>query len=480
MELTPIYSALKEYLKKDYLRLHMPGHIGGRGIEAEELREFAKIDLTEIPGMDDFHMPHGVIESSKKLLSEAFGASESFFLVNGASSGIHCMIMALCQDSDKIIVPRNAHRSFFGAMVLSGAMPIYLPLEFEKETGLAITVKSDSVLEIIEDNLGAKAVCITSPNFYGSTIHLEPISQCLKQVKIPFLVDEAHGSHFPFHPAYPKPALKEGADAVVNGFHKSLAVINQGAALHLGADFPAKDKLVLYHSLLSTTSPSYPLLASIELARCFMEQRGEEYLEKALQLSIKYKREINQIYGFYLLDEKILKIPGVATIDPLKLAIYISDLSINGYEIAAILREEYKIQVELEDYNIILAMFSFLHEEEDWRRLYFALEEISQKYQDGGKRKIKVEVPPSTYVQISPRMAVQAQKRTLPLKQCKDMLAGEILAVYPPGVPCLLPGELITQEIIDYIEYLKKTGAYVQGAEDKELNSLKVIELANY
>jgi lysine decarboxylase len=299
-----------------------------------------------------------------------------------------------------------------------------------------------------------------------------------KKKNIPLLVDEAHGGHFPFHPAYPESALFQGADGVVNGLHKTLPVLNQGAVLHVGADLLKQDSVRQAYSLLTTTSPSYLILASIELARSRMEEEGESLLERALGLSLKYQQKISEIPGITCISQRLQNLSGVVGVDPLKVGVSVQDLCISGDELAHLLRTDYQIQVELSDPGLVLAMFSMFHTEEDWERFYAAVKVLASKYYAPSLPHLQVPCPPTPRVGISPRQAFFAAKRRCKIVESKGLLAGEMVAAYPPGIPCLLPGEIITAEIVDYLEYLTMTHAHIHGLVDAAQNSIQVIDAA--
>ncbi len=475
-ELTPIYSALKAYIEEENLRLHMPGHSGGLGCLAKDLKAVAALDLTEVPGLDDLHLPLQAIKSARSLLARAFGAGESFFSVNGATSGIHALFLALLSDDAEVIIPRNAHRSFYGGMVLSGARPVYLPVRPAPGLGVTLANHIDDISFLLEKNPEVKGVFICNPSYFGTSSDLDSIAALLTEKGKLFLVDEAHGGHFYFHPAYPRPALDSGADAVVNGLHKTLPVLNQGACLHLAKGFAEGERVATAWSLLTTTSPSYPILASIDLARQLMVEEGFSLLEQARFLARDYKKRISRIKGLHCFEEEELTaLPGVAGVDPLKLWISIPGLIIDGIKVAEILRKRYQIQVELAAPGYILAMMSIFHLKEDWERLYRALHELAGIYQTDDPISLKEAIPPLPAMVLTPREACLAKKGILPLEECRGAVAGEIIAVYPPGIPCLVPGELIDDTMLDYLYYLKKTGQRIQGVRDPSLNYVKII-----
>jgi arginine decarboxylase len=473
-EATPIYTALQQYAGKDFLRLHMPGH-AGKGIKQEELHSLAAVDLTEIPGLDDLHLPTGVIKESQELLARAFGAVKSYFLVNGATSGVHALFLALNKEGNQVLLPRNAHRSFYGGLVLSGAVPVYIPVQVETELGIALAVSAEDVNCLLISNPDVNSVFISSPSYYGTGCDIAGIAAITSSHNKLLLVDEAHGAHFAFSPFYPRPALENGADAAVNGLHKTLPVLNQGACLHLSVRLAGDLRIAKTLSLLTTTSPSYPILASIELARRFMEEKGESLLEKSYQLSTEYRQKINTIAGLSCCEQELQAVNGVMGLDPLKILVSVRGSALNGYQFAALLRERYDIQVELEAHNFILAMFSIFHDRNDWEKFYQALQSIAITYPGRGRTWSKVELPPMPPMLLSPRQAFMASCHQVPVKDALNRVAAEMIAVYPPGIPCILPGELINQEMMDYIIYLGKSGARIQGPQDPSLQYINVI-----
>jgi lysine decarboxylase len=462
-------------MEEKNLRLHVPGHIGGKGTLAPELEALAGLDITEVPGLDDLHMAQGIIEEARQLLARACGARDSLFLLNGATSGLHALFMSI-GDGERVMIPRNAHRSFYGGMVLSGAMPVYIPCELEPELGIALAVREEEVDNILCQNNDVGAVLIASPSYYGTCCDIDGIATVVRHWEKMLLVDEAHGAHFPFHPLYPNSALKDGANAVVNGLHKTWPVLTQGACLHMGEGFKNHGRLLAAYSLITTTSPSYPLMASIDLARDFMEREGTGCLDRSLELSREFKSRMDKIPGIRCYGDELLQNSGVNAIDPLKVLIGVQGLSITGYMVAHLLREEHHIQVELEDQNLILAMFSFLHVREDWELFHLALNEIALRYPSQSIHKSQIYKAPQPHIILSPRQAFFAGAKRVKLANSRGRVAGEMVAAYPPGIPCLVPGELITDEVWDYLHYLKQIGARIQGPEEPNLEYIKVIE----
>lgn len=451
----------------------MPGHAGRKEAFPQAFREVISCDLTEIAGLDDLHGPAGPIRAAQVLLAQAFGAKASYFLVNGATSGIHSLFLGLGSGA-KVLVPRNAHRSFYAGMVLSGADPVYIPCQTD-QMGLALAVGETQIAELLEAHEDVAAAFLVSPTYYGTTCCLSRIIKLLKNRDIPLLVDEAHGGHFYFSPHYPKTALSQGADAVINGLHKTLPVLTQGACLHLGKTDLAPVNFEKAHSLLTTTSPSYLIMASIDLARAWMEEHGRRALDRALQLSQDYHRKINGIKGINTLSQELM-IKGVEAVDPLKIMVSVQGLAIDGYSVSRLLREKFHIQVEWESSQAVLAMMSIFHDQEDWGRLFKALRQIAKQV---GYRPVSLNnnlSMPLPQVHMSPRDAFFASKRAVPLKDSLNHIAGEMVVPYPPGIPCLLPGERITPEIYGYLRQMIKDRVRLQGPTSPSLDKINIID----
>jgi lysine decarboxylase len=451
----------------------MPGHAGRKDAFPPSFQGIIDFDLTEISGLDDLHWPSGPIKAGQELMARAFGASSSYFLVNGASSGIHSFFLGLGQNA-KIMVSRNAHSSFFAGMVFSGANPVYIPCQVNDD-GLALAVTEEKITTLLEKHADVDAVALVSPSYYGTTCHIADIAALLKNRKIPLMVDEAHGGHFYFHPEYPRTALSGGADVVINGLHKTLPVLTQGACLHIGESCPSPDRFVRACSLLTTTSPSYLIMASIDLARDWMECHGQEALERALGLSRYYRNKINSIRGIRCLSQELM-VTGVEAIDPLKILISVQGLAEDGFAVSKRLRDDWNIEVEWKSQDIILAMMSIFHDHEDWERLYQAIYRISRHIgcKSPAARTATPQLP-APQVQMSPREAYFAAKTAVPLKDSVGKISGEMVVPYPPGIPCLLPGEIVSPEIYIYMVELINTGSHVQGL-DPDLDKIRIID----
>ncbi len=471
----PLYSALCSYREENNILLHMPGHQGGRAFSPPELRAVAAIDFTEVDGLDDLHHPQGVLAEAQELAARAWGADRSFFLVNGATSGIHSLMLSLGKDAE-VLVPRNMHRSLLGGMILSGVRPIFADCIQDPESGIALSVDPLEIKRRLDASSNIAGVFIESPTYYGTVSQIGKIAVMLNDRQVPLMVDGAHGGHFAFHPDLPKPALALGAKACVHGLHKNLPVMTQGGILHVQDDFPFLANVIAAYDLLTTTSPSYPLMASIDVGRAIMEEQGRALLENALEWSESCRSEINRIYGLRCRGKEFLGERGVAGYDPLKILIEIRGLDISGFELMSIMRKEYGIQLEMAGENHMLAMFSAFNTEEEWQALPLSLSDaVSGIASKGEATAMLTPVPPRTVLAITPREAFFSTQKTVMIKESTGLIAAEMVAAYPPGIPCLIPGEIISPEVVEYLEYLRRIKASVHGLQDPCLNLIRVV-----
>nr|WP_274600950.1 aminotransferase class I/II-fold pyridoxal phosphate-dependent enzyme [Clostridium yunnanense] len=475
-----MFDALMEYVDRDTIPFHVPGHKKGVGID-EEFKNFIgenpfKIDVTVFKLVDSLHHPTGPIKKAQELAADAYGSDASFFSIHGTSGAIQAMIMSVVSQGDKIIVPRNVHKSITAGIILSGAVPIFMQPELDKKLGIAHGVTPATVKRVLEENKDAKAVLIINPTYYGVATAIKEIADIVHSYDIPLIVDEAHGPHLKFNEKLPMSAMEAGADICAQSTHKIIGALTQCSLLQVKSNYidPARVQQVL--NLLQTTSPSYILMASLDCARRQIALSGEELLDKTIDLANYARTEINKINGFYCFGEEILGRPGVVALDPTKITITCRDLGITGYELDMILSNKYHIQMELSDLYSVLAVGSFGDTKESIDKLLQALREISDEYSSKGKvRPDFLDIPSIPESVLIPRDAFNSKKESILLRESIGKVSGEFLLAYPPGIPLLCPGEIITEEIIKYVEELKEVGLYVQGTEDSKVEYIKVV-----
>lgn len=473
---TPLFNAVKKYVDDNVIPFHVPGHKHGAGLA--EFSEYIgnKAFHMDVNGMDDLdyiNNPTGAILEAEKLLANAYGAQSSFFLVNGSTSGIQAMILSTCKPGSKIILPRNAHKSTIGGIILSGAVPVYVQPEINMELGIATGVSTDSIKEALKKHPHADAVFIINPTYYGITSNLKSIVRLAHQKSMTVLVDEAHGAHMPFHDEFPLTAMEAGADMSTVSLHKTGGSLTQSSALLL-KDSSDTEKVSQVLNLTYTSSASYLLLCSLDIARKQLFVNGKELLEETLSLARWARKEINNINGLYAFGKEITGSPGCFDFDETKLVINVSQLGLSGYKVESILRKDYNIQVEMSDLYNILAMVTIGDCKENLIQLVNALKNIEQKC-DKTKQKIKIELPDNPEMIISPRDAFYSTKKSVGIVESVNEIAGEMIMAYPPGIPVIVPGERITKDVIDYIKKLKEENCQLQGMADPQLSFIRIL-----
>ncbi|WP_223066427.1 aminotransferase class I/II-fold pyridoxal phosphate-dependent enzyme [Paenibacillus caui] len=479
---TPLFTALKNHAAGDPVQFHIPGHKKGIGMD-EEFRTFIgdnalSIDLINIAPLDDLHQPTGVIEEAQKLAADAFGSDFTFFSVQGTSGAIMTMIMSVCSPGDKIIVPRNIHKSVMSAIIFAGAKPVFVSPAQDHNLGIDHGITTSSVSRALKRHPDAKGVLVINPTYFGVVAHLEEIVELAHSHHIPVLVDEAHGVHIHFHEDLPASAMQAGADMAATSVHKLGGSMTQSSILNVntknGLVNPQRIQTII--SMLTTTSTSYILLASLDAARRNLALNGHEMLNNALQLANYARDEINKIEGLYSFGKEILGGEATYGLDPTKVTIHVRHLGITGYETENWLREHYNIEVELSDMYNILCLITPGDTRESVDTLIIALRELSRTfYKVGEVKELIVKTPEIPQLSLIPRDAFYADTEVIPFRESAGRIIAEFIYVYPPGIPILLPGEVITQENIDYIVDHVEVGLPVKGPEDRNINNVKVI-----
>ena len=477
---TPIFSVLKDvYAARKVIPFHVPGHKQGLGVE-KEFYDFMgpnpfKIDVTIFEMVDGLHSPKSHIKRSLELAADAYGAKESFFCINGTSGAIQTMIMSAVKAGDKILVPRNTHKSVNAGVILSGAQPIYMTPEIDVENGIAHGVSPETVERTLRENPDAAAVLIINPTYYGVATDLREIVRIVHEYDIPLLVDEAHGPHLRFSKELPISAMEAGADACAQSTHKLIGAMTQGSMLHIQGDRLNGGNIRQILSLLQTTSPSYILLASLDCARKQIALEGKELIKKSIDRANYLRKEINKIDGFKCFGVEILDGMGKHSFDPTKISVSAKDLGYTGYQLERIFVDKYNIQPELSDFYNMLLVTSYADADENIEKVISAIKDISSKtevHKSVVSFKNIPEIPEG--VQI-PRESFFSEKTRMLIKESIGFISGEFIMAYPPGIPIICPGERITEEIIDYVEDLKIAGLSVQGLEDSNLEYINVI-----
>ncbi|TYQ15329.1 UNVERIFIED_CONTAM: arginine decarboxylase [Acetivibrio alkalicellulosi] len=474
---TPLFDAVKKYVDSKVVPFHVPGHKQGAGLS--EFREYIgeramQMDANGMEELDFANNPTSVIFESEKLLAQAFGAQSAYFLVNGTTAGVQAMIMSACEPGDKIIIPRNAHKSTIGGIILSGVIPVYLQPEVNDKLGIAMGISEDSLKKAIKENPHAKAVFLINPTYYGVVSDLKSLVRIAHRHEMSVLVDEAHGAHMCFHDDFPLTAMEVGADMSAASIHKTAGSMTQSSVLLLRGSMISPEKVKQVLNLTYTTSASYLLMCSLDVARKQLAISGSELLENALNLARMARDEINKIEGLYAFGKELIGTPGVYDFDETKLGINVAGLGFTGYEMETKLRNEYNIQIELSDMCNILAIISIGDSEKSITALINALKDIASKTEIREHKNYHITLQNPRMI-VSPRDAFYSPKKKVPLDKSVGEISGEMVMAYPPGIPVICMGERITEEIVDYIKLLKEQKCQMQGTADPFIDYIMVL-----
>ncbi|EUC80908.1 Orn/Lys/Arg decarboxylase, major domain protein [Streptococcus sp. CM6] len=473
----PIYEALVKLRKKRIVPFDVPGHKRGRGNpELVELlgEKCVGIDVNSMKPLDNLGHPISIIRDAEELAADAFGAAHAFLMIGGTTSSVQTMILSTCKAGDKIILPRNVHKSAINALVLCGAIPIYIEMSVDPKIGIALGLENDRVAQAIKKHPDAKAILINNPTYYGICSDLKGLTEMAHEAGMLVLVDEAHGAHLHFTDKLPLSAMDAGADMAAVSMHKSGGSLTQSSLLLVGDQMnPEYVRQII--NLTQSTSASYLLMASLDISRRNLALRGKESFEKVIELSEYARREINAIGGYYAYSKELIDGVSVCDFDVTKLSVYTQGIGLTGIEVYDLLRDEYDIQIEFGDIGNILAYISIGDRIQDIERLVGALADIKRLYSRDGKDLIAGEYIQPELV-LSLQEAFYSERKSLTLDESVGQVCGEFVMCYPPGIPILAPGERITREIVDYIQFAKERGCSLQGTEDPEVNHINVIK----
>lgn len=451
---TPYVDAIKEYVSTDVTPFDVPGHHMGNIVNnATKLfgREVFRCDLNAPIGLDTLGNPKGVIYESSCYLAEACHADEAFFLINGTSGGIIAMIMTAVKANEKIILPRNVHKSIINALILSGAVPEYVMPEIDGELGIANQPSLAQWKQAILKNPSAKAVFVINPTYFGAVGPLREIVKFAHAHHKAVLVDEAHGAHYYFHSSFsPISAMDAGADMSSASFHKTAGSLTQSSVLLLKNGFFKREDVQKTLNILNTTSPSGLLIASVDAARSFMASKeGLAAMDATYELAKYVRAKIAKIPGFINEDKTHFLAHGSFDYDETKLVIGLGRLDIDGFELYHLLKEKYNIQVELAETNEILCIFSIGTKKKHVDNLVSALKEISKNhYLKTKAKKERIFESSFPFMIIRPRAAFHAPGKIVGIEECEGEISKEQVMMYPPGIPMIVPGEVWSRELV--------------------------------
>lgn len=489
---TPIIDALQEWVDKSHAPFYTPGHKRGVGMNRILTDQWGAAvfgwDLPELPGLDNLQAPAGVIAQAQALAAEVFGAQQTWFLVNGSTTGVIAAILATCGEGDKIILPRNIHSSAIAGIIHAGAVPIFIAPEYDQELDLAHGVTPAAVKFALEQHPDAKAVMVVYPTYYGSGGDLAAIAETVHGYQIPLLVDEAHGAHFSFHPDLPPAALTMGADLTVQSTHKLLGSLTQSAMLHVNSNLIDVDSIGRSLRLLQSTSPSYLLLASLDAARHQLALHGRELMSETIELARIARSKIAQIDKIHVF-ELDTPTPGCKYLDPTRLTVTVTGLNLTGFAADEILTEQLGVVAELPSMRHLTFIISLGNRQSDIDRLVWGLTELATNYAQNTPLNLGSILPWSGYTAhladfprvltkmiMTPRQADRSPQCRVTIDQSIGKISAESICPYPPGIPVLIPGEIITAEVIDYLQQIFDLGGEITGGSDPNLETIRVVD----
>lgn len=478
----PLVNGVGNYMKENNISFCMPGHKNGRGFlrtkEGKKLYEnFIIGDITEVDGVDNLHNAEGIIKESQELLSKLYGSIKSYFLVNGSTSGNLAMIFSSFNEGDKVIVERNCHRSILNGIIMKKLKPIYIKNYIDDQYNAPFSIDEEHFSSVISKNKDAKGIIITYPNYYGICTDLKKIISTAKKYNMKVLVDSAHGAHFGVNSTLPENAVKLGADMVVMSAHKTLPSLTQTAYLHVG-EGADREKTEFYVSALLSTSPSYMFMNSMDYARFYLEKYGKDDYSKLLKLCNLYRNKINALNGFHILNKKDVN-RGYSHIKGLEKWKYDLDLTrfvinvpegYSGHKLAEYLRKN-KIQSEMSDDRNVILIFSPFNTESEFDILYNVLVKCPlDKMKDRHIQIIDYEIPEA---RLYPYELMDKNKKRISLEKSEGEISAVSIVPYPPGVPVVMPGEVINKDIISMIKYYVENNVTVLGIDE---GSILVVE----
>jgi len=475
---TPIYTALKNYMKSDILHFDVPGHKKRFPLDEHDpfWSRIVQYDPNSTKELDMLSNPSGVIQEAEELMARAYSADCAYLLVNGSTFGVQAMILTGCGPKDKIIMPRNVHKSAVNGIILSGANPVFIEPEIDYEYGIANGITYETVKRTLREHPDAKALFLINPTYFGAASDLRAIVKLCHRHKVAVLVDEAHGAHLPFHPDFPEGSMALGADLSTVSLHKTAGSLTQSSVMLLNEGLIKNHQVRTTINLMQTTSASYLLLASLDLARHRLETKGFEIFSAILKEIEAAKQRISRMPGLSVLTKDAINGRGIYEYDDTKIVVKVNELGLSGFDVYDMLKRDYNIQAELAETYVVLFVAGIGDTPETIKKLTGALEDISQKYY-GKIEPFNVSLTdffekPRTVV--PPREAFFSPTKLLPVSESEGEICGESIMIYPPGIPLIIPGERITAKVLQHYDFYKRQNCIIMNDEDRT-DFIKVI-----
>lgn len=485
----PFVEALELYKDQHFVPFHTPGHkIGGEApiLLKDWMGPALPYDLGVMYALDDLHEPERELKEAQDLTAELYGAEYCWFSINGTTALIEAMIMGTVGPDETIIIPREAHRSVISGLVLSGAKPVYMDCNFDERWGIPLGVSLVNAIKTMEAHPEAKAILLVYPNYYGIGVDIVNIVKEAHKRGLIVLVDEAHGPHLPFSESLPIEAIEAGADLVAQSTHKSVGSLTQTSWLLGQGKKIDKRRITQIHQMLQSTSPNYIFLASLDMARHQLATEGKDLVRRAVELSAYLREKLNTIFGIATMEYTDIQ-ETIINYDSTKVLIDAKGLGLTGVEFEHLLRN-HRIEVELVQANHVLVLITIGDTKESVDILIKAVRAVSDDVLRDSSRIRSIDVAglyepssesallPEPQVCVTPRNAMYANREQVPLKEALHRIAGETIAYYPPGIPCVAVGEEISDSVLQYIENRKALGYVPNGADDMTLETIWVLQ----
>ncbi|GMK48454.1 lysine decarboxylase [Paenibacillus glycanilyticus] len=481
----PLFEALVQHYETEPVGFHVPGHGYGHIYEQDQnkamnwLSGMMKLDVTELSSTDDLHHPEASIAEAQRLAAQCFGANETFFLVGGSTSGNLAMILGVCEPGDLMIVQRNVHKSVLNGLKLAGVRAVFVTPRMDEETDLPTTPSLESIEQALELYPEAKAVMLTNPNYYGMTANLTSYAELIHGYNSMLLVDEAHGAHYGLHSSFPESAIQAGADAVVQSTHKTLSALTMGAMLHLKGDRIPRESIKEVLAAIQSSSPSFPIMASLDVARVMVDRYGAAWFEPGIASVQAFRSWIEQEEGALKVLPANQSSEAYDNLDPLRVVLWDRTGTVTGFELQKLL-EEQGCWAEMADIKHVVLVWGCRTGDDARLKLQAACKKIEHIIKNSSIKSVRVST--SSYPGIgfsTPQKPVEWSRKKreqlrLPLVESEGYEVAEMVVPYPPGIPILYPGEVLSKEMIGYISTLAETGAKFQGAVDSRMQTIAV------
>ncbi|MDT9682917.1 ornithine decarboxylase [Streptomyces sp. TRM76323] len=477
----PVLEALEEFRRRGDVVYGPPGHKQGLGVDPRVLEvlgeDLFRADVLSLNGLDDRRESQGVLSQAQELMADAVGAEHAFFSTCGSSLSVKTAMLAVAGPGEKLLISRNAHKSVIAAVIVNGVEPVWVHPKFDAERHLAHPPEPDDVRRSLEAHPDAKGMLLITPTDWGSCADIRGVAEVCHAYGVPLIVDEAWGAHLPFHPELPSWGMDAGADLVVTSVHKMGGAVEQSSVFHLQGDRVSPEVLQQREDLLGTTSSSSLVYATLDGWRRQMVEQGHDLLETALRRAGRVREAVAGLPGLRLLDDAVVREGLTAEIDPLKITIDVRELGISGMQAAEWLRAERHVDVGASDTCRISAILTHADDDRTENVLCDALRALVENA-DSLDRPRPVRLPKPGALELEqamlPRTAFFAQAEHVPAEKAAGRIAAEMISPYPPGVPVVAPGEVITQDVVDYLRSGVAAGMLVPDAADGTLETFRV------